>query len=71
MFRASQALRDYDSKKETFVKMNASDRTIEEYLCQNLKRKTVSYYSRKLSSTKQNYTIGDKKMLVIISALQN
>ena len=32
MFWASQALKDYDSKKETFVKMNASDRAIKECL---------------------------------------
>ena len=71
MFRTSQALKDYDSKKEIFVEINASDRAVKECLCQNLKRKAVSYYFKKLSPTKQNYTIGNKKMLIIVSALQN
>ena len=71
MFRTSQTLKDYDSKKETFVKINASDRAIKKCLCQNLKQKVVSYYSRKLNSIEQNYTIKNKKMLVIISTLQN
>ena len=64
-------MRDYNSKKETFVKINASNRAIKECLCQDLKRKVVSYYSRKLSPIEQNYTIEDKEILAIISALQN
>ena len=71
MFRTSQALKDYDSKKETFMKVNASDRAIKECLYQNLKRKVVSYYSRKLSPAEQNYTIENKEMLVIVLTLQN
>ena len=71
MFRASQALRDYDLKKKTFVKVNASNKAIKECLCQGLKRKAVSYYSRKLSLAEQNYIIEDKKMLAIVLALQN
>ena len=58
-------------EKKTFVKVNVSNKAIEECLYQDLKRKIVSYYSRKLSSTEQNYTIGNKEMLVIISILQN
>ena len=69
MFRTLQTLKDYDSRKETFVKMNALDKTIKECSCQDLKRKAVSYYSRKLSSAEQNYIIEDKEMLAIISAL--
>ena len=71
MFRASETLKDYDLKKETFVKMNVSNKTIKECLYQSLKRKFVLYYSRKLSSIEQNYTIENKEMLIIISELQN
>ena len=71
MFRALQALRDYDSKKKTFVKVDALDKIIKGCLCQSFKRKVISYYSRKLSPIEQNYTIEDKEMLIIISALQN
>ena len=70
MFRASQTLRDYDSKKDTFVKVDASDRAIKKCLYRNFKRKVVSYYLRKLSPTEQNYTIEDKEMFIIILALQ-
>jgi hypothetical protein len=30
----------------------------------------VTYYSRKLSSAKQNYDIHDKKLLAIVAALE-
>ena len=56
-------------EEKTFVRINASNKIIKECLCQDLKRKVVSYYSRKLSSTEQNYTIEDKEMLAIISTL--
>ena len=68
MFQTSEALKDYDSKK-IFVKINASNKVIKKCLCQDLRRKVISYYSRKLTSIKQNYTIEDKKMLVIVSTL--
>ena len=71
MFRASQTLKDYDSKKETFVKVKASNRTRKECLYQDFRRKVVSYYSKKLSSIEENYTIENKEILVIISTLQN
>ena len=43
MFRVFRAVKDYDLKKKTFMKVNTSDRTIKECLCQDLKRKAVSY----------------------------
>ena len=71
MFRASEALKDFDLNEETFVKINVSDKAIDGCLCQGLKRKVVSYFFRKLSPAEQNYIIEDKEMLVIVSALQN
>ena len=37
MFRVSETLKDYDLKEKTFLKINASNRAIEECLCQDFK----------------------------------
>ena len=54
------------------IETDASDLTIRVCLCQQHdgKWKPVVYYSRKMSAAKQNYDIHDKKLLAIISALQ-
>ena len=71
MFRAPEALKDFDFNKKTFVKVNTSDKAINECLCQKSKRKAISYFFRKLSPTEQNYITENKEMLAIVSALQN
>ena len=55
-----------------FIETDASDLTIKVCLCQQHdgKWKPVAYYSRKMSAAEQNYDIHDKKLLTIISALQ-
>ena len=56
----------------TRIKTNVSDLTIKIYFCQQHdgKWKPVAYYSKKMSTAKQNYDIHDKKLIIIISALQ-
>ena len=54
------------------IETNVSDLTIRVCFCQQHdgKWKPVVYYSRKMTAAKQNYDIHDKKLLTIISALQ-
>ena len=54
------------------MKTNASNLIIDACLNQKNENKQhlVTYFSRKLSSTKQNYDIHDKKLLAIITSLK-
>ena len=58
--------------KPARIETNISDLIISVCFCQqhDKKWKPVAYYSRKMLITKQNYDIHDKKLLIIISALQ-
>ena len=62
----------FDSKKSIRIETNASNLIIDACLNQETKSKQhlVTYFSRKLSSTKQNYDIHDKKLLAIIIFLE-
>ena len=65
-------LRMFNSKKSIRIKTNASNLTIDACLNQEHEGKQhfVTYFSRKLSSTKQNYDIHDKELLAIIASLK-
>ena len=58
--------------KPACIETDASDLAIKVCFCQQHdgKWKPVVYYSRKMSTAKQNYDIHDKELLTIISALQ-
>ena len=62
----------FNSKKSIKIKTNALDLIIDVCLNQENEGKQhfVAYFSRKLSSTKQNYNIHDKKLLAIITSLK-
>ena len=62
----------FNSKKSIRMKTNASNLVIEACLNQKSEGKQyfVTYFSRKLSSTKQNYDIHDKELFAIIIALE-
>ena len=65
-------LKMFDSKKSIQIKTNASNLIINACLNQENEDKQhfVAYFSRKLSSTKQNYDIHDKKLFAIIIFLK-
>ena len=65
-------LRMFNSKKSIRIETNASNLIIDVYLNQKNEDKQhfVTYFSRKLSLTKQNYDIHDKKLLAIITSLK-
>jgi hypothetical protein len=65
-------LKMFDSNKSIQIETNASDLTINACLNQKYESKwhSMTYYSRKLSSTEQNYDIHDKKLLIIIASLK-
>ena len=62
----------FNSKKSIRMKTNASNLVIDACLNQENegKQHLVAYFSRKLSSTEQNYDIHDKKLLAIIIFLE-
>ena len=62
----------FDSKKSIRIETNASNLIIDACLNQEKegKQHLVTYFSRKLSSTKQNYDIHDKELLAIIVSLE-
>ena len=62
----------FNSKKAIRIETNASNLIIDACLNQENegKQHLVAYFSRKLSSTKQNYDIHDKKLLAIIVFLE-
>ena len=65
-------LQMFNSKKSIRIETNASNLIIDACLNQEKKNKQhlVTYFSRKLSSTKQNYNIHDKELLAIIASLK-
>ena len=62
----------FNSKKSIRMKINASNLIIDVCLNQENEGKQhfVAYFSRKFSSTKQNYDIHDKELLAIIIVLK-
>ena len=62
----------FDSKKSIRIETNASNLIIDACLNQEneSKQHPMIYFSRKLSSIKQNYDIHDKKLLTIITSLE-
>ena len=65
-------LQMFNSKKSIWIETNASNLIIDACLNQENEGKQhfVTYFSRKLSSTKQNYDIHDKELLAIIIFLE-
>ena len=65
-------LQMFNSKKAIRIETNASNLIIDACLNQENEGKQhfVTYFSRKLSSTKQNYDIHDKELLAIIISLK-
>ena len=65
-------LQMFNSKKSIRIETNASNLIIDACLNQENEDKQhfVTYFSRKLSSTKQNYDIHDKELFVIIISLK-
>ena len=65
-------LQMFNSKKSIRIETNASNLIIGACLNQENedKQHLVTYFSRKLSPTKQNYDIHDKKLLAIITSLK-
>ena len=62
----------FNSKKSIRIETNASNLIIDACLNQECEGKQhfVTYFSRKLSPTKQNYDIHDKELLAIIISLE-
>ena len=62
----------FNSKKRIRIEINASNLIIGACLNQEIegKQHLVAYFSRKLSSTKQNYDIHDKELLAIVASLK-
>ena len=62
----------FDSRKSIRIETNASNLVIGACLNQESKGKQhlVAYFSRKLSSTKQNYDIHDKELFAIVISLE-
>ena len=65
-------LQVFNSRKSMRIETNASNLVIGACLNQENegKQHLVTYFSRKLSPTKQNYDIHDKKLLAIITSLE-
>ena len=65
-------LQMFNSKKSIRIETNASNLAIDACLNQEheSKQHPVTYFSRKLSPTKQNYDIHDKELLAIITSLK-
>jgi hypothetical protein len=65
-------LKMFDLKRSERMEIDASDLVIDACFSQLYEDMwhSVTYYSRKLSSAKQNYDIHDKKLLAIIAALK-
>ena len=59
-------LKIFDDKKQTVVKVNASNYIINAYLLQE--ERSVIYFSKTFQSAKINYDVKDKKLLTIVSA---
>ena len=66
-------LRMIDMNSSIKIKTDASDLIIEIFFNQQIDNKwhSATYFSRKLSSTEQNYNIHDKKLLIIIAVLKH
>ena len=66
-------LRMFDENKSIRIETNVSNLIIETYLNQKYKKiwLFIIYYSKKLSLIEQNYDVHDKKLLIIITALNN
>ena len=62
----------FNSKKSIKIETNASNLVIGACLNQENEGKQhfVTYFSRKFSSTEQNYDIHDKELLAIITSLK-
>ncbi len=62
----------FDSSKSIQIEAKASNLAINACFNQKIESKwhSVTYYSRKFSSAKQNYDIHDKKLLIIIASLK-
>eukprot|EP00804_Cyclotella_cryptica_P012762 CCRYP_010538-RA/>CCRYP_010538-RA protein AED:0.34 eAED:0.34 QI:0/-1/0/1/-1/0/1/0/303 len=66
---ADNALATYpDHNKRFDIYTDASDFQLGAYILQE--RRTVVYFSRKLSKSQQNYTVMEKEMLSIVAALE-
>ena len=66
-------LQHFDSTKFIRVKINVSNKAINEILCQSNDQNhwhSIIYFSRKIISTKCNYEIHDKKLLIIVFAFK-
>ena len=62
----------FNSKKSIWIETDASNLVIGACLNQEKegKQHLVAYFSRKLSSTEQNYDIHDKELLAIVASLE-
>ena len=71
--RRNTMLKMYDSRKSIRIETNASNLIIDACLSQKYEGKwhSMTYFSKKFSSTKQNYDIHDKKLLAIITYLKS
>ncbi len=65
-------LKMFDSRKLERMEIDASNLVIDACFSQLYEGMwhSMAYYSRKLSSTKQNYDIHDKELLAIVAALE-
>ena len=73
VFQETFILQHFDSIKRIRVKIDVSNKTIDEILCQSDDKNhwhSIVYFSRKMISTKCNYEIHDKKFLIIIFAFK-
>ena len=71
-FKAS-ILQHFDSTKFIRVKIDVSNKAIDEILCQSNDQShwhSIIYFSRKMISAKCNYEIHDKKFLIIVFAFK-
>ena len=65
--------RHFDSTRRIRVKIDVSNKVIEEILCQSNDEKhwhSIIYFSRKMISTKCHYEIHDKELLIIVFAFK-
>ena len=73
VFQKASILQHFDSIKRIRVKIDVSNKTIDEIFCQSNDKShwhSIIYFSRKMISTKCNYEIHDKKLLIIIFAFK-
>ena len=72
-FMKAFILQHFDSTRFIRVKIDVSNKAIDEILCQSDDENhwhSIIYFSRKMISTKCNYEIHDKKLLIIVFAFK-